>query len=96
MKITPEIEIMSHEFACLAQASCTLVEVNRPDDSRERYLSEAELHRLKVALDEKNVPERHKGPQSDESSDEAHRADRRINRDALNRDSPALVVRRDV
>jgi integrase len=30
-----------------------LVEVNRPDDSRERYLSEVELHRLKVALDEK-------------------------------------------
>ena len=30
-----------------------LVEVNRPDDSRERYLSEHELHRLKVALDEK-------------------------------------------
>ena len=30
-----------------------LVEVNRPDDSRERYLSEDELHRLKVALDEK-------------------------------------------
>ncbi|HEY1577473.1 MAG TPA: site-specific integrase [Terracidiphilus sp.] len=29
------------------------VEVNRPDDSRERYLSEVELHRLKVALDEK-------------------------------------------
>jgi integrase len=30
-----------------------LVEVNRPDDSRERYLSEDELHRLKLALDEK-------------------------------------------
>ena len=30
-----------------------LVEVNRPDDSRERYLSEVELHRLKIALDEK-------------------------------------------
>ncbi len=30
-----------------------LVEVNRPDDSRERYLSEGELHRLKIALDEK-------------------------------------------
>jgi integrase len=30
-----------------------LVEVNRPDDSRERYLSENELRRLKVALDEK-------------------------------------------
>ncbi|HEY4380545.1 MAG TPA: site-specific integrase [Acidobacteriaceae bacterium] len=30
-----------------------LVEVNRPDDSRERYLSEDELHRLKVALDER-------------------------------------------
>ena len=30
-----------------------LVEVNRPDDSRERYLSEDELHRLKIALDEK-------------------------------------------
>jgi integrase len=30
-----------------------LVEVNRPDDSRERYLSEVELHRLKLALDEK-------------------------------------------
>lgn len=30
-----------------------LVEVNRPDDSRERYLSEEELYRLKVALDEK-------------------------------------------
>lgn len=27
--------------------------VNRPDDSPERYLSEGELHRLKVALDEK-------------------------------------------
>jgi integrase len=30
-----------------------LVEVNRLDDSRERYLSEVELHRLKIALDEK-------------------------------------------
>jgi integrase len=30
-----------------------LVEVNRPDDSRERYLSDVELHRLKIALDEK-------------------------------------------
>jgi hypothetical protein len=30
-----------------------LVEVNRPDESRERYLSEDGLHRLKVALDEK-------------------------------------------
>jgi integrase len=30
-----------------------LVEVNRLDDSRERYLSEDELHRLKAALDEK-------------------------------------------
>ena len=29
------------------------VEVNRPDDSRERYLSEGELHRLKLALDER-------------------------------------------
>jgi site-specific recombinase XerD len=29
------------------------VEVNRPDDQRDRYLSEDELRRLKVALDEK-------------------------------------------
>jgi len=30
-----------------------LIEVKRPDDTRERFLSEQELHRLKVALDEK-------------------------------------------
>jgi integrase len=30
-----------------------LIEVNRPDDSRERFLSEDELCRLKIALDEK-------------------------------------------
>jgi hypothetical protein len=30
-----------------------LVEVRRPDDSRERFLSKEELERLKVALDEK-------------------------------------------
>ncbi len=30
-----------------------LVEVKRPDDSRERYLSEDELRRLKMALDER-------------------------------------------
>ncbi len=30
-----------------------VVEVRRPDDSRERYLSEGELQRLKIALDEK-------------------------------------------
>ena len=29
----------------------SLIEVNRPDDSRERFLSEDELQRLKVALD---------------------------------------------
>ena len=29
------------------------VEVKRPDDQRDRYLSEEELRRLKVALDEK-------------------------------------------
>ena len=29
------------------------VEVKRPDDQRDRYLSEDELRRLKVALDEK-------------------------------------------
>jgi integrase len=31
------------------------VEVRRPDDTRERYLSEAELRRLKAALDEKRL-----------------------------------------
>jgi integrase len=31
------------------------VEVRRPDDARDRYLSEAELRRLKVALDEKRL-----------------------------------------
>jgi integrase len=31
------------------------VEARRPDDSRERYLSEAELRRLKAALDEKRL-----------------------------------------
>ena len=31
----------------------SLIEVNRPDDSRERFLSEDELCRLKIALDEK-------------------------------------------
>jgi integrase len=31
------------------------VEVKRPDDARERYLSEDELHRLKAALDDKRL-----------------------------------------
>ena len=31
------------------------IEVKRPDDARERYLSEEELRRLKTALDDKRL-----------------------------------------
>jgi hypothetical protein len=73
-----------------------LVEVRRPDDSRERYLSEDELHRLMEALDERMYRKGTKDLNQTKSSDEAHCVDRRINRYALSRDSPAPVVRRDV
>lgn len=37
----------------LDQNPADMVEVTRPDDSRERFLSEDELLRLKIALDER-------------------------------------------
>src|ERR1700677_274931 len=39
-----------------------LVEVSRPDDSRERYLSVEELHRLKLALDDRMLQKGTKNP----------------------------------
>jgi integrase len=39
-----------------------LVEVYRPDDSRERYLSAEELHRLKLALDDRMLQKGTKNP----------------------------------
>jgi integrase len=39
-----------------------LVEVSRPDDSRERYLSAEELHRLKLALDDRMLQKGTKNP----------------------------------
>ncbi len=37
----------------LERNPASLIEVDRPDDARERFLSEEELHRLKLALDER-------------------------------------------
>jgi integrase len=39
-----------------------LIEVNRPDDSRERFLSEDEPYRLKQALDERMFQKGTKNP----------------------------------
>ena len=40
----------------------SLIEVRRPDDSRERYLSEDELQRMKTALDERILRKETKDP----------------------------------
>jgi integrase len=40
----------------------SLIEVRRPDDSRERYLSEDELQRMKIALDERILRKGTKDP----------------------------------
>jgi hypothetical protein len=52
------------------------VEVRRPDDQRDRYLSEEELRQLKRALDEKMYRKGYKNDQQDVLSFEADRAHR--------------------
>ncbi len=69
------------------------VEVRRPDDSRERYLSKEETPSIEDRPGRADVPEGHEaGDQPDESSDEADRVDCRLDRNALSRDSSAEVV----
>lgn len=69
----------------------SLIEVRRPDDSRERYLSEEELQRMKTSLDDRILRKRTK-----DLNHEAHCVDRRINRDAFSRDSQTPLARREV
>ena len=70
-----------------------MVEVRRPDNSRERFLSKRELERIGRPGRE-DVSEKDQVPQSDQSTDAADCIDRYLHRDALLRgSSPPLVVR---
>jgi hypothetical protein len=51
---------------------------------------------MKTALDERILRKGIKDPNQTKSKDETHCVDRRINRDALSRDSPAPLVRCEV
>jgi hypothetical protein len=58
------------------------VEVKRPNDERNRYLSKEELGRLMKVLERKAVPEGNKGDQPDVSSAAAACLDRPDDRNA--------------
>ena len=72
------------------------VEVRRPDDQRDRYLSEDELRRLKQALDEKMYRKGTTNDQQDVLPSEADRTDRRHNRNASGGDLRPGMGGRDV
>ena len=62
------------------------VEVKRPDDQRDRYLSEDELRQAQASARRKEVPQGYESDQQDVLPSEADCADRRYDRDASVRD----------